>query len=270
MRQGWLYWKWFFLFLPVLANAGSESVPPILPENSLSLKKSAITISYNPIHKQADWAFYPLGAEQLRDCYDRHNNFRADPSLPLNIASQLSDYSGSGYDRGHISPAGDNKWSASAMNDSFLLSNISPQPPRFNQGIWGRLENLVRSWGVKMGGLWVVTGPVLRDGLRTIGANKVSVPEAYYKAIISQDFAHGIGLELPTNASGNLTAFATTINQIEHDSGLNFFPGIPGEEDIESSLNLNEWDFSGGFQYAPCNRQKPNPGNLADWFSNPN
>lgn len=266
MRQGWSYWRVSYLFLlaPSGAIGFAASPDPLVPAQSIVLQKSAITISYNPQHKQADWVFYALGANELRDCYDRQNNFRVDPTLPANIASQLSDYSGSGYDRGHLSPAGDNKWSREAMSESFFLSNISPQPPRFNQGIWGRLENLVRAWGLKMGGLWVATGPILRDGLKTIGGNRVSVPDAYFKAIVTQDFQHGIGLELPTNANGNLSSYGMSIQQLEHDSGLDFFNGIPNEREVESDYSPALWDYQARFQYNPCNKQ--NPGNISEWF----
>lgn len=266
MLQGWRHRK-LALLLPALACQvafASESPMPIIPDHSILLSKTAITISYNPNHKQADWVFYPLSINELRNCYSRGDNFRPDPELPEDVSAQLSDYAKSGYDRGHLSPAGDNKWSQDAMNESFLLSNISPQPPKFNQGIWGRLEGLVRAWGMKMGGLWVVTGPILHDDLKTIGDNNVSVPGAYYKAIITQDLKHGLGLRLPTNASSDLSRYATKISDIENESGLDFFHGIENESELENSENLADWDFRASFKYAPCNEK--NPGDLMDYY----
>ncbi|MGZ3711242.1 MAG: DNA/RNA non-specific endonuclease, partial [Bdellovibrionota bacterium] len=203
------------LALSLLLSAGTaaaNSPAPVKPGGSFILEKTAITLSYNPSYKVADWVFYPLGPDQLQDCFDRPSNFRPDPDVPEDQSAQLSDYKGSGFDRGHLSPAGDNKWNDDAMNESFLLSNISPQPPKFNRGIWSRLESLVRAWASEGSGLWVTTGPVLGSGLDTIGDSEVTVPKYFYKVLATQDAKSGkasaIALLLPSDASDTLASYA--------------------------------------------------------------
>jgi endonuclease G len=90
----------------------------------------------------------------------RKDNFRSDPKVKTGSAA-LSDYKGSGYDRGHLAPAADFKWSATAMSESFYMSNMSPQVPGFNRGIWKNIESTVRNWAVENDEIYIVTGPVL-------------------------------------------------------------------------------------------------------------
>lgn len=261
MRQGQAYrFVSAGLIAPCLlllfSAASSLAAPaPHLPDGSLSLKKTSLSIGYNPEHKQADFVFYPLSRRELRNCVGRKNNFRPDPTLSSDTAAQLSDYSGSGYDRGHLSPAADNKWSAQAMSESFLLSNISPQPPRFNQGIWGRLENLVRAWAMKGEGLWVTTGPVLHSQLPTIGENRVSVPEYFYKVLLTKDAnPKALALLLPTTANENLQEYAISIDELERMTGLNFLQDLDprAEDQLEAEVNLHGWDFRARYNSPPC------------------
>jgi endonuclease G len=225
---------------------------------NISLDKTALTISYNPEHKQANWVFYELGRNQLRNCVQRNNNFHQDPELDDRDAATLEDFKGSGFDRGHLSPAADNKWSPRAMADSFLLSNISPQPPRFNQGIWGKLENLVRAWALKKGGLWVTTGPVLQRGLATIGDSRVSTPRAYFKVLVSQATHQALALLLPVNASGDLARYAVPVSVVEQQSGMNFHQGVDAEEErrLESIVATEGWDFRATYKTPPCKSKK--------------
>lgn len=247
-------WKFSALLLALssgAAFASPEFPAPRLHENSLELHNTATAVSYNPQHKQADWLFYPLGPKQLQNCVSRGGGFRADPRLKPSDSAQLADYSGSGFDRGHLSPAGDNKWSQLAMSESFYLSNISPQPPKFNQGIWGKLENIVRAWGKNMS-LWVATGPVLNGNLRKIGPSGVSVPEYFYKVLATQDSKEAIAILMPVDAKGDLSQYAMPVDRLEEISGLDFLMDLPNEETVEAKLNLSAWNFQAKFQYLPC------------------
>ena len=106
------------------------------------------SLSYNEKHEQANWVFYELTIDEVLGSIKRKDQFRADPNIKTGSAS-LSDYKRSGYDRGHLAPAADMKWSSKAMSESFFMSNMSPQTPSFNRGIWKKLENLVRKWAVE-------------------------------------------------------------------------------------------------------------------------
>ena len=177
----------------------------------------------------------------------RTNDFRIDYKVKTGSAS-LSDYKGSGYDRGHLAPAGDMKWSSTAMSESFFMSNMSPQHPSFNRGIWKKLESTVRNWAVDNGMIYIVTGPILTGNYKTIGHNDVSVPDYYYKVILdySEPEIKGIGFILSNQKSkSSLQSFAVTIDEVERKTGIDFYHALPDgiEEQIESTIDINKWSF---------------------------
>jgi endonuclease G, mitochondrial len=254
MRQGTAFRYVLLLSVAPFTGLAADRPFPDPVRGDIPLEKTALQISYNPEHKQANWVFYELGREQLRNCVQRNNNFKQDPELDDRDAATLADYKNSGYDRGHLSPAADNKFSPAAMSESFLLSNISPQPPRFNQGIWGRLENLVRAWALKKGGLWVTTGPVLQRGLPTIGDNEVSTPRAYYKVLVSQKTKESLAILMPITATGDIAQYAVPTSVVEQQSHLNFHTGLSESEEreLESIVAPETWDFRATYKTPPC------------------
>ncbi len=211
------------------------------------VRYTGFTLSYNEMHEQASWVAYTLTKAQVKEGTEkRADDFREDKQIKTRTATP-TDYRGSGYDRGHLAPAGDMKWSAKAMSESFYMSNMSPQAPAFNRGIWNKLEERVRRWATKHEELYVVTGPVLEPGLPTIGANEVSVPRQYYKVMLRTNNRNDIiaigfllenqGSELP------LKEFVVPIDSIEKVTGLDFFPLLPDEieEKLESRVSLRGW-----------------------------
>ena len=207
-----------------------------------------ITLNYSEKHEQASWVAYTLSANDIYGPSDRTDDFRVDPKVKTGSATLL-DYKGSGFDRGHLAPAGDMKRSYGAMSESFFMSNISPQDPSFNRGIWKKLESKVRDWAIDNKKLYVVTGPVLSDNYSTIGNNKVSIPEYFYKVLIDieEPSLKGIGFILPNRRSKeSLSSFAVTIDYVEDVTGINFYHYLEDdiENKIESELNLRQWDFS--------------------------
>ncbi len=163
-----------------------EALPAHAPGDAV-IEHTGYTLLYREDHEQAAWVAYLLTAGRLRGTIVRRDNFRPDPSVPTGSATP-ADYRASGYDRGHLAPAADMKWSEAAMSESFLMSNMSPQAKEFNRGIWENLESRVRDWAKSDGELFIVAGPVLEPGLATIGANGVSVPRMYYKVVL--DYRH--------------------------------------------------------------------------------
>ena len=175
----------------------------------------------------------------------RTDKFRSDPQIPTESATP-SDYRRSGYDRGHLAPAADMAFSARTMADSFFMSNMSPQKPAFNRGIWKDLEALVRYFAIKEQRIVVVTGPILpREKTITIGANKVTVPTHYYKVIFDLTPPRKmIGFILPNEGSDEpLAAFAVTVDAVEKATGLNFFSKVPKEEQerLERTISVKAW-----------------------------
>ena len=206
------------------------------------------SLLYNEIHEQADWVAYELTKEETIKLYERTNKFILDPKVNT-ITASYSDYKGSGYDRGHLAPASDMGWSSIAMKESFYYSNMSPQIPSFNRGIWKKLEELVRTWAVENNKLYIVTGPVLKNELKLIGNNKVSVPKYYYKVILDfrQPSIKGIGFIIPNLGSKeHLNNYAVTIDSVEKFSGIDFFPLLQDKQEnfIESTLCIECWTWS--------------------------
>lgn len=221
-------------------------IPKTNPKDRI-ISHTGYSFVYNESHEQANWIAYELKAEETNKLFERTNKFIPDPKVKTGTASD-KDYKGSGYDRGHLAPASDMGWSFNSMTESFYYSNISPQTPSFNRGIWKKLEELVRSWAVENKSVYLVTGPVLTNGLQTIGPNKVSVPNYYYKVILdySEPNIKGIGFILPNVGSKEqLQNYAFSIDSVEALTGIDFFPLLPDEQEdlIEKTLCLKCWSW---------------------------
>ena len=211
------------------------------------ISHTAYTLKYSEQHEQASWVAYRLTSGHISGSIGRTNDFRVDYKVKTGSAS-LSDYKGSGYDRGHLAPAGDMKWSSTAMSESFYMSNMSPQKPGFNRGIWKKIEGNVRNWASDNGEIYVVTGPILTGSYSSIGSNQVSIPEYYYKVILDykEPDLKGIGFILPHQKSSSLIqSFAVTIDEVERRTGINFYYSLPDkiEEQVESNIDISKWSF---------------------------
>jgi endonuclease G len=229
----------------VLASPNME-IPETENEKSI-IYHTAYSLLYSEEHEQAIWIAYELTSEETNKKFDRSNKFIVDPAIKTGSATN-ADYTGSGYDRGHLAPAADMSWSNQTMQESFYYSNMSPQDQSFNRGIWKKLEELVRTWAVEDKSLYVVTGPILSSGLSTIGPNKVSIPKFYYKVLLdySQPDFKAIGFIIPNQGSkADLSSFAVSIDKVEQLTGLNFFPNLPDKQEIslESSICISCWSW---------------------------
>jgi endonuclease G len=207
----------------------------------------AYSLKYNEKHEQAEWVIYFLTKNRAEGHFKRTDDFRSDPSVKTGSAT-LEDYKDSGYDRGHLAPAGDMAWSKEAMSESFFMSNMSLQKPGFNRGIWKNLESQIRSWAIAYEEIYVVTGPVLSNNLSVIGPDKVSVPKYFYKVILDykEPEIKGIGFILANESSKKpLQDFAVSIDSVEKFTGLDFFPALPDsiENAIESKIAISSWAF---------------------------
>lgn len=212
---------------------------------------TGFTLCYRESYEQSEWVAYELTAEELSKEASRSNNFHSDKNISTGSAT-TEDYRSSGYDRGHLAPAADMAWNKDVMSDSFLMSNMSPQSPSFNRGVWSKLESKVREWAAKFGRIYVVTGPILeKESYPTIGANKVAVPEYYYKALlyvpeeelVENDFQM-IGFILPNEGStADLYSFVVSVDEIEARTGIDFFYGLDDEieDKIESNKDYSFW-----------------------------
>jgi endonuclease G len=208
----------------------------------------AYTLSYNEEHEQADWVAYELSYEEvLNTSIERTDDFRPDATV-LSGSAELNDYepTNSIYARGHLAPAADFRWNQTAMSESFYMSNISPMLHAFNEGKWFYLEAELRHWAEIYDGIYIVTGPVLKADLEKIGTNEVSIPEMFFKVILDLDEEKGIGFLMPhEDINDSFKNYAVSIDRVEEETGLDFFPSLNNkdEEKIESNLNLSKWSF---------------------------
>ena len=228
-------------------------LPKSAPSDQI-IHHSNYTLNYSEQHEQAKWVAYSLTSSQVYGSVGRTNDFRIDPKVKTGSAS-LSDYKGSGYDRGHLAPAGDMKSTYTAMSESFYMSNMSPQVPGFNREIWKKLEGTVRNWAVVNEKVYITTGAVLTASYPTIGINKVSIPEFYYKVVLDyeQPEIKGIGFILPNQKSNkSLQSWAVSIDEVERFTGIDFFHTLPDdiEEQIASDAAINKWSFSSAVSHS--------------------
>lgn len=220
----------------------NDLLPAVRNKNAVVVHK-AYTLEYSEEHEQALWVAYLITAGYVDGDAARTNDFREDASVKTKSAD-LMDYKRSGYSRGHLCPAGDMKWDATAMSETFLLSNMSPQLQEFNDGIWKKCEERVRTWARKYDSLYVVTGPVLKPGLPTIGHNEVSVPELFYKIVYDPHRQVALAFLVPHH--GNKKGpkqFVVSIDEVERITGIDFFPALPDdiEDKIEAQSNYDIW-----------------------------
>jgi len=211
------------------------------------------TLSYSEPHEVSRWVSYILETSKLKSCTERTNNFRPDPMVKTESATQ-ADYQGSGFDRGHLLPAGDMRWDAEAMKETFFFSNMTPQPASFNRGKWKSVEELVRAWALKYKKIWVVVGPVLKDNLPVIGPHQVAVPDLYYKVILRQEGTkyYGIGVLMNTKLPyPEIASYTVSISEVENLTNIKFFPFLK-DEDVKRKKDMSKWDLAAKFSYLPC------------------
>ncbi len=209
---------------------------PLAHTGDTILTYTGFHLAYNEQFEQAAWVAYVLTRDEIESgTIERTNNFRADTSIASGSASP-ADYRRSGFDRGHLAPAGDMKWDHLAMSQSFLMSNMSPQRPSFNRGIWRKLETKVRNWAMEKDSIYVITGPLFSPGDSLIGENGVGVPGHYFKVLVdlSPPDHDMIAFLLPNSGSSeDLIQFAITVDSLEQLTGYDFFSVAPDQEMIE-------------------------------------
>jgi endonuclease G len=202
-------------------------------------------LAYSETNEQALWVYYQLTPEMTSGNVSRTDNFREDPLISTGSAN-LKDYVGSGYDRGHLAPAASMSLNSTSMTESFYLSNMSPQHPSCNRGQWKSLEAQVRNWVNTEDTLYVVSGPLFKDNIGTIGTDKVTVPGYYYKVIYDPtDIKKMIAFIMPNaKMEKSIDNYVVTVDEVEQKTGIDFFSGINDltENELESCSNFNEWN----------------------------
>ena len=253
MRTKLLGLIYLFLLNVGVCYAQTNSLEiPLSPKGKkeLILKRKNYTLSFNKETNLPNWVAWNLDKKKLVERVSRKGyGFKPDPDINPSQAVVTQDYAHSGYDRGHMCPAGDSRWSGEAMKESFYMTNICPQHPNLNGGDWHELEQACRRWAEK-GKLYIVCGPILyKKALNPpIGKeHQIRVPDAFFKVILTgveKGKPRAIGF-IYKNSAGNrpLDSYVNSIDQVERITGLDFFSALPDdiEKEVEKKFDLSHW-----------------------------
>tara|TARA_B100001750_G_scaffold245494_1_gene265263 strand:- start:538 stop:1344 length:807 start_codon:yes stop_codon:yes gene_type:complete len=236
-------------YVEAATSVKSEDLDFYLPASTSNqiIHHEYYTLEYNEEAEQATWVAYRLTKDQLVDSELSRPYFEVDPAVKTGAANWRN-YKNSGYDRGHLCPAGDRRFSTQAYDETFLTSNISPQLHDFNGGVWNRLENQIRDWARRYGEITLITGGVLNKPLAKIGEEEVYVPSAFYKILIRKEGSgyKALAFLIPHSESDtDLRTFAVSIDEVEKRTQIDFFPQIEDsvEDKLEAAVILKDWKF---------------------------
>ncbi|WP_289089736.1 DNA/RNA non-specific endonuclease [uncultured Bacteroides sp.] len=201
-------------------------------EKEIIINRTGYTLSYNLYYKNPNWVAWELTREETKGEADRYDKFMPDPNLPEPRVVH-KDYTKSGYDRGHMAPAADMKWSKQAMIESFYMSNICPQVGNLNRGDWNDLEELCRNWAAKYGRIYIACGPIFDSkSPKRIGVHKVAVPDRFFKVILIYNRKNPIAMGFifkNTAHSQDIEKYMVTVDSVENVTGMDFFSKLPDE-----------------------------------------
>lgn len=223
------------------------------------VKHAALALGYAEEHEQAAWVQHVVIPEVEFANVSRTNDFRTDSLVKTGTAEETDyflkevmpdgemKYDGFGYDRGHLAPSADFRWSQKALSESYFYSNMSPQKPEFNRERWAELESWIRTYVIDFQEpVFVVTGPILKDRLPTQGENKVSIPAQFYKIVLdlTGDEKKAIAFLMPNDhCAYPVSGYVTSVDEVEELTGLDFFSSLDNEEEtkLEAMNSMDNW-----------------------------
>lgn len=221
-------------------------------DNVTTVNHEGYTTCYSHTNLTPTWVGWELLAEETWGEYSRSDEFTCDPDLTGKQATTY-DYSRSGYDRGHMAPAADMKWSQKAMLESFYMTNVCPQDRVLNAGLWLKLERKCRHWAKNYGKVWIITGPVYSEEQnKTIGReHKVQVPSAFYKTVLKQhtdgtfEAVSFIIQNTCLDENNDLKKYIVSLGELENITGLTFFVNLSENDSnhIHSGYNTKYWKW---------------------------
>ncbi len=226
------------------AKLETMSIPS--SQTNEQVEYTGFTVHFNKDTHLPNCVVYELTGEETRGKLPRVNNFEED--LHVRGCARPWDYTRSGYDRGHMAPAGDMKWDENAMTSSFMMTNVCPQKKSLNEGGWNTLEETLREWARRDSALIIAAGPIVGDNPEYIGKGgmKIPVPERYFKVVLSPYSTpiRAIGFIFENKACNKpLRTYAVSVDEVESETGIDFFVSLPDdiEENVESVCNINAW-----------------------------
>lgn len=241
--------RWLYLATMLLMSAigyGQEKVVTSRSVESQIIKHCNYTVSYNKEYKVPNWVSWNISKEKLSKTVSRSGiNFMTDPAAHGTPVTPM-DYSRSGYDRGHMCPAADNRFNQTAMEESFFMTNVCPQNHTLNEKTWADLEGACRGWA-NHSTVYIVSGPYFKGKPKThIGRVRVAVPDGFWKVILRQFKGKwvAIGFIMPNaDADDAFRNYAVCVDDVEKLTGHDFFSELDDaiENEIESRFDLSSW-----------------------------
>lgn len=220
-------------------------IPDSIPAKMLNY--TGFNVSFNPRAHQPNYVAWTLEPHETDGANKRDGvGFLTDDTVPG--CATIADYKRSGFDRGHMAPAADMKWSAEAMQQCHYLTNICPQDKSLNTGAWSTVEKNSRKWALRHGPIIIIAGPVLSDYMpRSIGPTGIPVPERFFKVVLAPeaDPPMGIGFIMPNSyVDGGAQTTAVSIDEVERVTGFDFFSALPDdvESEVEQQCALHKWN----------------------------
>lgn len=208
------------------------------------LRYNGFDVHFNPSTHLPNYVAYELTAAEARGTLEREGKFHTDPHV--RSCATPTDYAQSGYDRGHLVPAGDLRFNTAAMRNSFVMTNIVPQSSRLNEGGWARLEEKIREWALRDEALLVMAGPVVTAHAQRIGPTGVAVPEQFFKVVVAHHRVPPRAIAFVydnAESDGNLADYAVPVDSLERLAGIRLFDGLPAPvaNALRGEPNLPRW-----------------------------
>ena len=233
------------------ATAGNSLLDVRIPAGvkNVRLPHTAYISYFNTKHRIPNCVIYELTATQVAQCdapgAEKRKNYQFNADPMCSASPQWSDYKHSGYDRGHMAPANDMKWSKTSMEESFYMTNICPQLHALNDGCWRKLELAIHRWAKRDKRLIIAAGPVLKNVMHTIGPDRnISVPAAFYKVVYAPNQGRAIGFIFNNEKiSGGYASHAVSVDYVERVTGIDFFCALDDalENKIEAHSSIDMW-----------------------------
>ena len=223
-------------------------VPAVQEAYGNLISREGYTLLYNSQRLLPEWVAYELTALETEGKEKRGEHFKKDPEIQ-GLQADVADYRNSGWDKGHMAPAADMKWSERAMDDCFYLTNICPQDHKLNTGTWKKLEEQCREYARYFGHIYIVCGPIVENNrYGTIGDNGVMVPDGFFKVILAPYHGEykGVGFLFENKKGGKkIVEHAATIDEVERVTGIDFYPSLPDdvEDVVEAEIEKSVWNL---------------------------
>jgi len=217
-------------------------------QNELIFKHAGFTVSYNPLWKLPNWVAYEVNNQEAAESIPRYFDIVSDPDDTAKNSATADDYAQTKWKMGFMASPTDMKWNESAMEAAYYTSNICPQNKYLNMGVWKDLEQHTRVLAHKKDCIYVVCGPLVSSQPKTIGKNKIAVPDGFFKVLLQEDKGqwYAIGFRFPNaNCRKPLSAYAISVHDLQDITKMDFFSDLPDtiENQIEKQIDLKQWEL---------------------------